>query len=422
MKDLSAYKVLIMDYGTNISVAIRLARDFGTVFYWAGPYVTNGFPEHSPLDVGHNVPNIVKVREWAEVYDEVDMVMFTESMEPYLQNWMKNNGKPVFGSVFADKLEHNRLFIKETLKELGLPVGSYSVAHGLDELEQLLRNSKGGYVKNCLRGNGETWKHKDWRLSKRQLIKLRHKMGLYENRETYILDHELESLIEFGYDGFIVGGQYVPISMCGIERKNCCYVGKFIRYQWLPEQIRLINDKLAPIFEKMGYNGHYSNEIILSKDKRGFLLDNTCRMPSPPGELMQEAYTNYSEIIWDIAHGKMPTIEFEHEWGAQLIIKSSIAEQDPSPIIVPEEYKKYVKIKNLSIDEDGTWYYVPYLGADMEEMGVIVYTAPTGDEVIKGIKNIAESIEGFDIRVDIGSLDDAKKSLDKIKKQGISYI
>lgn len=422
MKDLSQYKILIIDYGTNISVAVRLARDFGTVFYWAGPYVTNGFPEHSPLDVGNNVPNIVKVKEWAEVIDEIDMAMFTESMEPYLQNDFKKRGIPVFGSVFAEKLEHNRLFIKETLKELGLPVGPYSVAHGLDELEQILRNSKGCYVKNCLRGNGETWKHKDWRLSKRQLIKLRHKMGLYENRETYIIDQELECFIEIGYDGFIVGGQYVPISMCGAERKNSCYLGKFIRYQWLPEQIRLVNDKLAPLFEEMGYNGHYSNEIILSKDKRGFLLDNTCRMPSPPGELMQEAYTNYSEIVWEIAHGRMPVIEFEHEWGAQLIIKSAIAENDPSPILVPDEYKKYVKIKNLSIDEDGTWYYVPYLGADMEEMGVIVFTAPTEEKVIKGIKEIAESIEGFDIRVDVGSLDEAKKSLDKLRKSGINYI
>src|ERR1700733_6118307 len=206
MKDLSQYKILVIDYGTNISVAVRLARDFGTVFYWSGPYVTNSFPEHSPLDVGNNVPNIVKVKDWAEVVDEIDMAMFTESMEPYLQNDFKKRGIPVFGSVFAEKLEHDRLLIKETLKELGLPVGPYTIAHGLDELEQILRNSKGCYVKNCLRGNGETWKHKDWRLSKRQLIKLRHKMGLYENRETYVIDEELECLIEIGYDGVIVGG------------------------------------------------------------------------------------------------------------------------------------------------------------------------------------------------------------------------
>jgi hypothetical protein len=421
MKDLSDKKILIMDYRNNISVAERLAKDFGTAFYWC-PYVTNAFPEHTPFDVGHNVPNIVKVKEWSQVYDESDAVMFTDSMEPHLQNWMRNNGKPVFGSVFAERLEHDRAYIKQVLKELGLPVGLYSVAHGLDALEQILMNTKEGYIKSSMRGNSETWKHKDWKLSKRQILKLRYEMGLYENRETYVVELPLDSLIEFGYDGFIVSGQYAPISMCGIERKDCCYLGKFIRYQWLPEQIRLVNDKLAPLFEEMNYNGHYSNEIILSKDKRGFLIDNSCRFPSPPGELMLEAYTNYSEIIWDIAHGKMPTIEYKHEWGAQLIIKSDIAEEDPSPILVPEEYKQYVKIKNLSIDEDGTWYFVPSPGLHMKEIGSIVFTADTREEVIKGIIDIAKSIQGFDTHVDIDSLEDAKKSLDKLTKSGINYI
>ena len=421
MKDLSGYKILIMDYRNGISIAQKLAESFGTVFY-SCPYVTNGFPEHTPFDVGNNVPNIVKVKEWAEVYDEADAVMFTDSMEPHLQNWMKNNGKPVFGSVFAEKLEHDRVYIKEVLKDLGLPVGPYTVSDGIDELEQSLMNANEGYVKSSLRGNGETWKHKSWPLSKRQLMKLRHEMGLYENRERYVFERVLEVLIEFGYDGFIVGGQYVPISMCGIEKKDACYLGKFILYEWLPEQIKMVNDKLAPIFEEMGYNGHYSNEIIVSKDKRGFLIDNTCRFPSPPGELMLEIYTNYAEIVWMIANGRMPVIEFKDEWGAQLIIKSAIAEEDPSPILVPDEYKKYVKIKNLSIDEDGTWYFVPSPGLHMQEIGSIVFTSNSCEGVIKGIKEIAESIKGFDTCVDMDSLDEAKKDLEKLKRSGIKYI
>jgi hypothetical protein len=422
MKDLTGYKILLIDYGSGISVAQRLARDFGTVFYWGGPYVTNSFPVHNPFDIGYNVPNIVKVKEWVEAYEESDAVMFVDSMEPTLQNWMKNNGKPVFGSVFADRLEHDRLFIKQTLADLGLPVGAYSVATGLDELEQLLLNSKGGFTKSSLRGNGETWRHRDWRLSKRQLKKLRHEMGLYENRETYILEDLLDPVAEFGYDGFICGGNYIDVSMCGFEQKDKSYLGKFIYYNQLPEQIRSVNNAFAPIFNEMGYNGHYSNEIIVTKDKRGFLLDNTCRFPSPPGELMLEAYTNYSEIVWDIAHGRMPYIEFKDQWGVQLIIKSDIAEDDPSPILVPDEYKGNVKIKNLSIDEDGTWYFVPSSSLGMKEIGSITFTAPTADAAIKGATQIAEAVQGFDIHIDVDSLSDAKKSMAKLSKSGISYI
>lgn len=421
MKDLRGYKILVYDYRNSISVAQRLARDFGVVYYFC-PYVTNGFPEHTPFDVGRNVPNIIKVKEWASVYDEIDMVYFTDSMEPHLQNLMRNQGKAVFGSVFAEVLEHDRVYLKETLKSLGLPVGGYSVANGLDELEQILMNMKHGYVKNSLRGNGETWEHKDWRLSKRQLKKMRYEMGLYENIGKYLVEHHLDALIEFGYDGFFDGKEYVPISLCGVERKDKCFLGKFIRYQMLPEAIRLVNDALAPIFSDMGYRGHYSNEIILTKDKRGFLLDNSNRFPSPPGDLMLEAYTNYSEIVWEIANGRMPVIEHEYEWGAQLIIKSDIAEDDPSPIIVPEEYKNNVKIKNLSIDDDGTWYFVPSVGLNMKEIGSIVFTSDTRDGAIKGAEEIAEAIQGFDTYVDTDSLHDAKKSLDKLSKSGVSFI
>lgn len=421
MKDLSSYKILVYDYRNAIAVAQRLARDFGTVFYFC-PYVTNGFPEHTPFDVGYNVPNIIKVKEWAQVYDECDAVMFTDSMEPYLQNWMRSQGKPVFGSVFAESLEHDRLLLKRVLKDLSLPVGNYSVAHGLDELEEILKNSKEGYIKSSLRGNSETFKHIEWSLTKRQLQRMRHEMGLYENRETYVFEHPLESVVEFGYDGFIVNAQYPDISLCGIEQKDKSYLGRFVYYNTLPEQIRSVNSALAPIFDEMGYAGHYSNEIILTKDKRGFLLDNSNRFPSPPGELMLEAYSNYSEIVWDIAHRRMPNIEFEHQWGVQLIIKSDIAEEDPSPIIVPYEYKKYVKIKNLGIDDDGTWYFVPSKGFGMKEIGSIVFTANTMDAAIDGAKNIYENIKGFDTYVDVDSLMDSKKTLSKLSKLGISFI
>jgi hypothetical protein len=421
MKGLSQYKILVYDYRNGISVAQRLARDFGTVFYFC-PYVTNGFPEHTPFDVGRNVNEIVKVKEWSSVFDEVDMVMFTDSMEPYLQNFMRGLGKPVFGSVFAERLEHDRVFIKETLKELGLPVGNYSMAKGLDELEQLLLNSKEGYVKSTLRGNSETFKHTDWRLTKEQLKKMRYEMGVYENEETYILEQPIDSIIEFGYDGFFTGTDYIDISMCGMEDKDCAYAGRFIYYKLLPEAIRSVNDKLAPIFSAMGYRGHYSNEILLSKDKRGFLIDNTNRFPSPPGELMLEAYKNYSEIVWDIAHGTFPNIEFEHQWGAQIILKSGIAEKDPSPLIVPEEYKSFVKIKNLSIADDGTWYFVPSPNLYMREIGSIVFTANSMDEAMKGAEKIADSIQGFDTYIEPNPFGKIKKSLEKLNRAGISFI
>lgn len=419
MIDLSNKKVLVLDYGNNISFAIKLSEKFGTVFYWAGPYVTNSFPTHNVADIANNVHDIVKVKEWAQVYDEVDICAFCDSMEPSLQHWMRGHGMPVFGCGFADRLEHDRLFLKKTLTDLGLPVGIYYPAHGLDELEQILIGAKNVFVKSQTRGNGETWFHKNWKLTKRQFMKLRAEMGLYANRESYVVEEVIPCIGETGFDGFFVGNQFAPIGMCGVEVKDACFLGRFVRYQLLPECIKSVTDKLAPVFEQMEYNGQHSNEIMVAKDKRGFLLDNSNRIPSPPGELMMEACTNYPEIVWEIAHGRVPTIQYEHQWGAQVIIKSDIAMEDDSPVIVPEEFKKNVKIKNLSIDEDGTWYYVPSAGLSMKEIGSLIATGNSPDEVIKKIEVIADSIEGFDIRMDVESLHQAKKSIDKLIKAGI---
>jgi hypothetical protein len=419
MTDLSGLKILILDYGNNVSFAIKMGEAFGTVFYWSGPYVTNSFPTHNVEDIANNVSNLVKVKEWAEAYEEADMVAFCDSMEPKLQHWMRSHGMPVFGCGFADKLEHDRLYLKETLKELGLPVGIYYTAHGLDELEQILIGAKNVYVKGSVRGNGETWKHKDWRLTKRPFMKLRTEMGLYANRETYIVEEEISCIGETGFDGFFSGNSFAPIGICGVEVKDASFLGRFVRYQLLPECIKSVTDKLAPIFEEMEYNGQHSNEIMISKDKRGFLIDNSNRIPSPPGEVMMEAITNYPEVVWKIANGQIPNIQHEHEWVGQVIIKSDIAADDESPLIVPDEFKKNVKIKNLSIDEDGTWYFVPSPGLGMKEIGSLVATGNSAYEVIKLIEKIADSIQGFDTRMNVASLHEAKKSIDKLMKAGI---
>src|ERR1700685_2848245 len=133
MMDLSDKTCLVYDYYDKMEIAIRLAKDFGKVFY-TGPYVMNGSPSHEAIDMARNIPNIERVGEWSEVIDQVDMVVATHAHEPNLQKHWKSLGLRVFGSFFACELENNRRFGKNTLKEVGLPVGPYSNADGVDEL------------------------------------------------------------------------------------------------------------------------------------------------------------------------------------------------------------------------------------------------------------------------------------------------
>lgn len=420
MIDLSDKKVLVYDYGSYVEIAQRLSRDFGTVFYY-NPAVYNGYKEHTPLSIGKNIEGVIKVEEWASVIDEVDLVVHPDSHEPHLQDYFRRIGKAVFGSAFACSLEHDRKLMKSVLKEGGLPVNTYYIANGLDELDEFLKGGDDKYVKSSLRGDMESWHHVNYLLSQREIKRMRHDMGIYENKEIYIVEDPIEGVAEIGYDGFCIDGQYPSMSMCGIEIKDCGYLGKFVPYTFLPEQLRLVNECMSKPFSELGYRGAYSNEVIISKDKRGFLIDNTNRCPQPNTSLALEAYENYSEIVWEVANGRIPMIKFNEQWGCQLIIKSDSATTQPSPIIVPEEFKNNVKMKNLTIDEEGRWWYSP-LSFEMIEIGSVVATGKTMEEAIKKAKEISESIKGFDTYIKVDSLDKAKKSIDKLNKAGISFI
>lgn len=273
--DIQDKKVLVYDFGSYLEVAERLSRDYAVVYYYC-PYVINGYPDHQSAVIGMNVPGVVKVKEWASVIQEVDLVYFPDSHESFLQNYFRSIGIPVFGSGFACNLEHDRRLLNETLNKLGLPVSAYYSPTGLDELEQLLLQKKELFVKSSLRGDMETWRHTDPRLSKRELKRMRHEMGLYEKKEKYIVQEPIDGIAEVGIDPFCIDGDFSDVCTAGVEIKDAGYLCKMTYYKTLPPQIKDITDKLGPIFRDCGYRGHYSNEIIISKDKRGFLIDNTC--------------------------------------------------------------------------------------------------------------------------------------------------
>src|SRR5580700_2365052 len=94
--DLQNKSVLVIDFRNFFEVAQALAKFFGTVFYWC-PENINGFPEHEPVDVGRNVPGVIKVREYESIMDQVDMAMFCDCFDPEKQKYFERMGIPVFG-------------------------------------------------------------------------------------------------------------------------------------------------------------------------------------------------------------------------------------------------------------------------------------------------------------------------------------
>lgn len=416
--------VLCYDYGSYIGLAQRLAREdgFGKVYYFL-PKQQNGYPTHRPFDVGRNVEGITVIDEWASVIDEVDICVFPDVYEPALQEFFVSLGKAVFGSKYGGRLEYDRVLLKNKIEELDLPIGEYWVAKGVGELESILKEHENVYVKSSHRGDSETWKSTNYLLSKGELNRLRASLGIYATEEVFVVESKIESLAEIGVDSFSVNGDFPEKNLSGIEVKDNLYVGKIIDRSELPLQLKKVSDRLSNTFNELGYCSFYSDEVIIGTDRKGYLIDITARAPQPPSDLMLELYTNFPEIVWMVGNGITPSLEYKHIYGVQFIIRSELAKKDPSPIIVPDEYKRFVKVKNLTIDDDGVWWYVP-LSDDLEmcEIGSVVSTGNTMYEAVQNAKNIAESIKGFDIKINTDCIEEVKEQISRLKNIGIHYL
>ena len=411
--------VLVYDFGSYIDVAQRLSRDFGRVLYFI-PSITNGFKDHKAHDIGRGVEGIERVEEWEDYYEQIDLFVFTDIYAGALQDYLRRNGKRVFGSGKAGRLETDRLKFKQILAELELPVNGYDVAYGVYDLEEKLKNVDDRWIKSELRGDMESWHHTNYTLSKSELKRMKHDMGIYDKQETYIIDSPIEAIAEIGYDGFCIDGAYPERTLAGIECKDMAFLGRMTRYRDLPEQVTNVNDRLAPLFQSYGYRGAFSSEVRVTKERVGYMIDTTIRFTQPPTSLTLEMYENYSEIIWQVAGGIIPKIKYKYDWGVQLIIKSEQAKDEPTAITFPEEFAKYVKIKNLVVDE-GVSHYTPN-NISMTECGAIIGMGHSMEEALKMAKNIADTVKGHDLKINADCLEDAKKQMGELRKYGIRFI
>jgi hypothetical protein len=418
--DINRMKLLVVDYGSQLKFAERMAESFDTVFYF-NPNVWDGFQTVRDMEVGQGVKGIIKIKEWTSVVDIINCAAFTDCYEPEFQKYLRDLGIPVFGSGFSAELETDRGYLKDVIKQIGLPIGKFEIAKGIDYLEYLLKEKENVFIKSNHRGDHETEKWKNYKLSKGSLRRMRKEMGIFGLNETYIVEEKLDSIGEIGIDTFCVDGNYPQNVLAGIEVKDAGYIGCFMSYYDLPKQLKKVSDAFAPIFRDLGYRGSHSNEVIIGKDLEGYVIDLTQRMPQPPNDAILNAVSNYAECVSLVANGIVPIVRNDYKYVCQFILKSDIAKIDDTPIIVPDQYKKFVSVKNLYVDNEGTWYYTKR-GMAMCEIGSVSAYGDTLKQAIEMAKEISDSIEAEDAHVELSSIDSGLDSIKKLNKAGIKFL
>lgn len=414
--DLSKEEVTVIDYGLFLCVAERLSREFGKVNYHV-PRESN-FPTNHRYMIGDGIEGITRTDEddlWKAI-DRSSLIVFPDCGDGGLQTYLRKQGKRVFGTALGEKLELDREWFRQGLKKIGLPVVPYKVIVGIDKLRKFFQVEKDKWVKiSTFRGLGETFHHKDYTTSLPWIDALAHKAGPYQQNMEFIIEDTMPG-VEVGSDWFFTNGEYLDKGLYGVEVKDKGYVCKVLPHDKLPDPIKYVDSKMAPVMKNLGVMGAISTEVRYGEDKKPYFIDSCQRFGSPPGELISEMYYNFSEIVWSVAGGKTIPVKPRAKYGAQIVLYSEFAINDWCPVTIPDDIKNFVKIRNLC-QINGQKYVIPQDANNA--LGSAIGFGWTMEEAQKQALENAKKVDAEGIYFFENVFEKAEKYLEEAKERGI---
>jgi hypothetical protein len=418
LQDYSTKSVCVYDNGLFVELAVLLSKYFGQVYYFT-PWESS-FPKSNDIMPGTGIEGVTRVNEFWDIIDDVDLFVFPDIYSSSVQLYLDKLGKRVWGSRRGDSLELYRKETKEYLEMIGLPVSPYAVVQGLDELREYLKEHDNQWIKiSFTRGDMETFYSKNYKFIEPKLDELEHTLGLKKKIIEFIVEDAIEDAVELGYDGYTVDGQFPSKAILGIEIKDKGYVGVFTPYAQLPEAAQHVNSYLSDALRVYKYRNFFSTEIRLTEDDTPYLIDPCMRMGSPPGELYQYMITNWPDILWFGAEGKVIDPISRGKYGAEILLHSDWADKNWLAVQFPPEMRENVKFRQLAIVDD-EYYIVPQV-VGLPEIGAVVAVAETLEDAIEQAKEYARKVEGYFIDIYPDAMDDAIEEVKKLKDRGITF-
>ena len=410
MKDTKQVVAMVVDTSGNyISLAVRLAREYKTVYYCIPSWV-DGFPNPNKTNIGLGIEEITVVKNPFDVYDEIDFWIFPDIYYGSFQEFLKAQGEITWGSGSAEELELYRDIVKEEMQELGLPVGKWVKVVGMTNLRVYLQQNDNVWVKvNEWRGLIETLFSENYDLVKPELDDIEYNKGIDAELIEFICEEPIDGY-EKGYDGYIVEGKYPEAWVSGTEHKDKLYVGQWTEYKNLPKTLTEFTEKFAPRFKECGYRGFLSleNRII---GKKSYMTDLTARMPCPPGGIYLEQIKNLGAIMWAGANGEMIPAVVAAQFAIEMLMESNWAISHTCAIHFPKEVAQFIKLKKYRI-KDGVYEIVP-LAYGTNDIGSIVGLGDTVEQAKKAVEHIAEVVKGTEVHIPVECLGKVEELLNE---------
>lgn len=419
MKDLSRLNCLVYDYGLHTEIAVRLARDFGSVKYYC--HWEDAFPKSKLMRVGAGLEGVERVKDfWMELANGgIDFVYVPDTLCGGIVEFLRKSGVPVAGPGTAQEFEQDRVFGRfDVQKEAGLPTQKTIVIKGITKTREFLKANKDEFfIKlNTSRGDRESFKHVDYEQTEPILDKLAYDLGPWKEEEEFIIEEVIPG-IEPGFDGIVMGGEYLSPTMYGYEMKGGGFIGRVCKYEDLPKPLKVVNDKLSPYFKETDTRCFFSTEIKLGKDKVPFLIDPTVRHPGPVGFSIQtELIENFSQVVYGMGIGQKVQPVMRYKYAGGVSYNSDEARDNWMRIKFPAEMRRWIKLRMAAKIGD-SYYSAP----GFDNICTVIALSNFIDEIPEMIKERTDAIQALSIDKDMSGLDYIKEQIEEGKKYGISF-
>ena len=419
MKNVSEVHACVLDYGSFACVAEALGKVFEKVWYYS-PFEAE-FLNLQQCCIGDGLFHCQRVDELMDpaVFNTIDLWIFPDRGFYGLQKYLRSIGKPVWGSFDACEFEEYRTTFLKLLKGMGLPMVKSKVIHGLTNLADYLKTVKRKWVKiDRYRANGETWFHLDYDHSLPELRREYQEFGGLCEHINFVVQDEIPTDIEIGYDGYTVRGIYPARSFQGYEKKNQLYLGSLLDAEDTPDPVKEINEALVPFFEEYQYQNWFATEIRVLDDVPYF-IDPTLRLPGQTGEHQMKSCSNLADIIWFGAHGQMIDPEFEEgqEFAAEATLHYKNHSGGWKVLDLSEEAREVTMLYHYC-HVDGLFHFPP---RDSDEVGVVVGHGSTVEECQDNLKENLELLKDEPVSADLGGFVDLIKAIKVAAKEGIQF-
>lgn len=418
MKDVSEIVCCVVDYGTFTDLAVTLSRTFAKQYYHTP--VQEEYLDVKKCCLAKGVAGIERVDDFMhpDIVDEVDLWVFPDIGFGGHQQYLRAIGKPVWGSMGLHSMELYRTKFMEFLDSVDLPVVPTVTITGLENLAEHLKSVTNKWIKvNRYRANMETWKHINYAHSIPKLNCLACEFGGMASQITFVIQDEIETSVEIGYDGWTVRGQFPKSSFQGYEKKNELYLGSLLDYHELPEAIRAVNEAMGPLLSQWGYANFIATEIRWVSEDEFYFIDPTMRMPGQTGEQLLETCSNLADVIWKGANGELIDPTWHAPYAAEATVHYTEKDDGWKTIHVPEEIEQWFKPGHYCV-VDGMLQFPP---GKNDEIGVIMGIGETIEESIDALKEHFSKFDGEPVCMRDDLFVDLLKSINDAENEGLEF-